>query len=306
MLQRAAMLADGVSIGYPRTHAARGERIENPNMSTCYGLVYPLWAGELGQDDLLDRALGEVGVDFVTVPIATGALLRIAPWRPSPPARFRTRGGWHIPLRGAAQAATLKRIPQAGWFGKRDPLRPVLDQLAARRLPAIARIDLRAAAVLREQGDHLSMVNAWGESEPGCGACVLNPELRELLHAAVAMAQDAGFDACEIVDWCVDCATTRASASRPLSWNPTVRALLDVCFCAACRQTADEEGIDADQAARSVRVHSRRALLDPTTSLAADPGADELLARYREARGAKCDEWLARFTQRHTSGTIFH
>ena len=299
------MLADGAPIGYPRRRAAHGGLGRVLGMNGRYGLVYPLWCYAGGQDDLLDRALGEVGADFCTLPLVTGPLSRLTPWTERSTAMFQTRGGWHAPLHAQRATTVLKRIRQASWFGKRDILAKVLDVLRTRRLPAGARIDLRAAAALAPHGEHLAAINAWGDADPSAGACVLNDEVRELLRATLECVADLGFAGYQTVDWCVDCAANRHTG-RALDWHPTVRRLLDICFCAACRQAAAEDDIDPDQVARSVRVHAERGLLNPEHDLAAAVAADELLTRYWGARTNRNDAWLDRLAAQHTTLRATH
>ena len=64
-------------------------------MSMDVGIVYQLWNDRVGSDDLFDRAVGEIGLDHVTIPAVTGPFEQIrfagqADWR-----FFQSEGGWH-------------------------------------------------------------------------------------------------------------------------------------------------------------------------------------------------------------------
>ena len=55
-------------------------------MAADFGLVYPLWNHTRAADSLLDRVVGEVGIDHLTVPVVTGAQTQ-----------FRLSGGFESP-----------------------------------------------------------------------------------------------------------------------------------------------------------------------------------------------------------------
>ena len=72
------------------------------------------------------------------------------------------------------------------------------------------------------------------------------------------------------------------------------------CFCESCRQVAVRADIDADLAARSVRVHFDRLAAQPPVN-GADEAivTDELLAAYQASRAADLNAWLAQVAEHH-------
>jgi len=278
-----------------------------------FGLVFPLWNLMDGPRELLQRAVGEIGIDHLTVPAVTGPLTQFRLCGDLPHPTFSTEGGWHYPPGRDGYAVCGVRPHAAHWFGRRDLLAQLRDEAVRRGLRLFMRLDLRAVAPRAEQQRHLCPRNAWGDELPAAGACVSHPELRELLRATLADLQryePAGF---ELVDWAPSLPVDRGHA-RPLAWDETVRALLDLCFCPACREialgAADADRTDAgrlpldpDAAARSVRVHVQR-LLSSAGDGAARTNAerDPLLAEYCRAVAADSHAWLSRLRERYAGG----
>lgn len=268
-------------------------------MGGDYGLVYPLWTDPHGPGTLLDRAIGEVGLDHLTVPTVTGPITQFRLDPANPPHTFVSEGGWQFHPHSACYTGSSIRPRPARWLGKRDVLAEVCDYARQRKLPVILRIALRAVTTLLEQEPHLRSRNAWGDELVSAGACVLNPVLRELLHDALEDAlryEPSGF---QLVDWVPDLPRDH-DRLRPLDWQPLARKLADICFCPACRQTANGAGIDAEQAARSVRVHVEQLLTHPADErLSAKVHTDELLNAYQQARRRDTAAWLQRLAETH-------
>ncbi len=276
-------------------------------MDAQFGVVLPLWSYAADSGALLDRVHGEVGIDFVTVPVITGeqACFRLcAEPRPADadaPALgdepyFHTEGGWHFPPAMKIYSVAGSRPVKARWFGAADVLARLREHSDRLRIRRFLRIELRAVRALSEHEPHLGQRNAWGQEVPSAGLCACNPGVRELLRATLddlARYEPAGF---ELADWMPDHAVD-CTRPRPLDWHcPRVRRLLDICFCAACRQVAERAGFDPDQAARSVRVHVRR-LVGAPPGAELEPEADTVLDAYGGARVADCAQWLQRLAQ---------
>jgi hypothetical protein len=276
-------------------------------MDAQFGVVLPLWSYAADRGALLDRVHGEVGIDFVTVPVITGeqACFRLcAEPRPADadaPALgdepyFHTGGGWHFPPAIKIYSVAGSRPVKARWFGATDVLARLREHADRLRVPLVMRIELRAVRALSEHEPHLGQRNAWGQEVPSAGLCVCNPGVRELLRATLddlGRYEPAGF---ELADWMPDHAMD-CTRPRPLDWHwPTVRRLLDICFCPACRQIAERAGVEPDLAARSVRVRVRRVMGAP---LGPEPAreADAVVTEYCAARVADCGQWLRRLAQ---------
>lgn len=266
-------------------------------MSGNFGMVYPLWTYPRGPAELLDRAIGEVGLDHLTIPVVTGRIEQFRLEAPVPPHYFVSEGGWHYPPDLSCYDAGPVKPRPARWFGKRNLLAQIQEHAAKRGIPLIFRIDVRSATTLLEHHPHLRSRNAWGEEVVSAGACVLNPDLRELLHATLddlLHYEPAGF---QLADWAPDLPTDRHDA-RPMDWQPLTRHLLDICFCPACRQA----GTDPDAAARSVTVYLERALENPNDEdIALKARQDEVLNAYRLAKQRDTAAWLQRLAHTHSA-----
>ena len=261
-------------------------------MSAHFGIVLPLWSYAADGGAVLDRVAGEVGIDHVVVPAVTGAQaqFRLAPDLAEP--YFHTEGGWHFPPNTKVYGASGVRPVKARWFGASDHLARLREHLQRLAVRLVLRIDLRSVVALAEQEPHLAQRNPWGQAVPLAGPCVGNPNLRELLRATIEDLQRYQPGGFELVEWVPDHAVN-SQASRPVAWHLTGERLLDICFCAACRQIAERAGIDADQAARSTRVQFGRASDRPAREVALC-AEDEVVAQYRAARLTDCGGWLRR------------
>ena len=260
-------------------------------MTADFGAVYPLWDYAADEGRLLEQAAGDIGLDHITIPVVTGAQMQFRPGGADTP-HFHTEGGWHFRAASKTYATAALRPPKARWLAGGDVLAQVRERAAELNLRLLLRVDVRAVRALVDQQRHLCQRNAWGQEVPFAGGCACNPDLRELLRVTLddlRRYEPAGY---EVVDWAPDTAADRGAA-RPLAWHADVRRLLDVCFCASCRQVAERGGIDPEQAARSVRVQVERHLGKPA-SKAGGADDDPVVAAYVSTRAADCCQWLQR------------
>lgn len=263
-------------------------------MAAEFGILYYLWDFAADDGRLLERVVGEVAIDHVVVPVVTGARTTFHPLvRPDAP-NFHTDGGWHFRPSTKAYQNVVLRPRKARWFAAGDLLAQLRERVATWNLKLHARIDMRAVQQLVDDQPHVMQRNAWGQETPAAGACASNADVRELLRATLEDLSRYGLAGYELRDWQPDHAVDHA-CSRPYDWHPRVRQLLDMCFCASCRQIAERAGIDADQVARSVRVQVERLLGEGAArapSEASEP--DQLVAAYVSARAADTATWLRR------------
>jgi hypothetical protein len=255
-----------------------------------FGIVYPLWSHADGGGDLLARAIGEVGIDHITVPVVTGPRVAYRAYATEPPKVFTTEGGWHYPPNTRAYAGV--RPKSAGWFGKRDLLARVCETAAKRGLKVYFRIDIRHIPALLDRNPHLRGRNCFGDEMTYAGACLCNPQLRELLRNTMtdlARYEMAGFQLMEM------------SLSRPDRWQRdqmsiTVNSsvLCNVCFCAACDQVVTGAGVEPNAAARAAQDAIPRI---PTPEARKRPrvaALPETLDEYQQARLLDLNLWLTR------------
>lgn len=259
-------------------------------MQGSYGIVYPLWSHDAG-GELLDRAIGEVGLTHITIPAVSGAARAFRAWSSSPPKVFHTDGGWHYPPDLARYRSSSVRPRPAGWFGKRNVLARVCEDAQRRGVQVVFRIDMRRIPAWLAHAPQILQRNAWGDEMPGL-ACCLNAEWRELLADTLDDLSAYGPAGYEILSWRVD----EPAEDKPVAgaaFKADAQRLLSMCFCPSCRQAATASGVDAEQAARSATVHIQRDLSRPASSAATVLDTDEALAAYTRARQQDAAGWLA-------------
>ncbi len=262
-------------------------------MPAEFGIVYPLWDFAADEGRFLERLVGEVPIDQVTVPVITGAWTAFRPVVGGDLPLFHTDGGWHYRPASRPYAGGAIRPRKARWFSAGDQLAQLGTRLASLGIRLVARIDLRAARSVIEDQPHVAQRTAWGQETPDAGACVCNPDVRAALRAVcedLARYSPAGY---ELVNWAPDHDVN--ADTRDFAWDLDLARLWGTCFCAACRQVAERAEIDVDRVARSVRVSVERRLESPLGD--ASSADDPLLSMYRAARAADCAAWLRRLAE---------
>jgi hypothetical protein len=257
-------------------------------MNSDFGIVYPLWTDPTGPGELLDRAIGEVGLNHLTVPVVTGAIERFRLNPAAPPHHFVTEGGWHYPPDSSCYQAGPVKPRTARWFGRKDVLKRVCDFARSRDVRVVFRIDLRAVPSLIEHEPHLLTRNAWGDDVPAAGLCVLNPNVRELLRGTLDDLSRYGPAGFQLEWWSPDTQPTEP-ARRLALWSWWATQLADCCFCPACQQA----GTDSAEARKRVCVH-----LDALAGEIDEFGAgqalrnDTVLREYHESKLRDTANWL--------------
>ncbi len=283
------MLAEGRRIGYSR----RAE-LGIDAMGSEFGIVYPLWHYAADGEDFLDRLVGEVGIAHVTVPVVTGAVEQFRFGVETEAPYFQSEGGWHFPPTAKLYAAAGARPVKARWFGHTDVLDRLREQLQRLGLELVVRLDLPNLRTLVEGEPHLGHRNAWGQAMPTMGLCWSHPAARELFRATLEDLQRYHPIGVQFVS---------APAYRDLDGLPMVVGYLrlglgselGMCFCPACRQIGERDGLDPEAVARSVRFRTTRQAAAPSAS--ADDGlpSDEW-DEYCTAQSDDFAEWLCRLT----------
>lgn len=260
-------------------------------MKPSFGVVYPLISRREAFPALLDRAAGEVGIGHVTLPVVTRPNQAVSVVDRAPRDASH-EGGWQYTPAGCHYVSSI-RPRVAEWVGRGNLLKRVREYAAEQRLAVYLRIDLLRVPSLCEHHSHACAFDAWNQPIAGGLLCAAQPEVRSLLRETLSELAEYEPAGVELEDFgpseLIACA-----ADRPLSWFPAVRRLLDVCFCPACREIATAAGIDADQAARSVRAHVERLLSEPPTDQDARVNEDPVLSAHTAARRRELRKWLAR------------
>ncbi|MGE0482316.1 MAG: hypothetical protein AB7Q17_17805 [Phycisphaerae bacterium] len=256
-----------------------------------FGIVYPLWCHTREPGGLLDRAAGEVGIDFITVPVVTGEIeqFRLG-WFPEQP-YFHTEGGWHFPPRAPLYAASGIKPRAAKWCGSRDVLADVCEEATKRGIRVLARLEHADCAALTAAAPHLARRDAWGSAYPRAKPCLLNPAFHELVRATVEDLQRSGVAGVQLGRFTIEQEYAAASTVAVIASGA---GLMTCCFCAACREAAGRAGVDAESAERSVRVtgakSGERRASPPGNVIA--PDGEPLLREYVGAMRGAWRDWL--------------
>lgn len=251
---------------------------------TKFGLELPLWDFSAAAGNLLERAVGEVGIDYVVIPAVTGELTSFRPhWFPDAPT-FHTEGGWHFPPTAKMYAASGVKPHRARWTAQRDMLRPVLDAAAAAKLAVFLSLNVQRHATWMDAEPHLLECTAWGQLKYPGSPCLLNPPVRELLRATLRDLQRFGPAGYVLQNLVMDDVRGHGCIDPGVSYT---------CFCAACRGAAEEGGIDAEAAARSVRVICAQAFASAAQAIDA-VRREPLLNAYRAHRLRAALGWVER------------
>lgn len=126
-------------------------------MAVDFGLVYPPWNHTKAAGNLLDRVVGEVGIDHLTVPAVTGeqTQFRLIGGFESP--YFHTEGGWHFPPQVKLYAASGVRPRAAKWLGTRDPIADIREAAEKLGLRVVLRVDLSRVRQIVDQAPQMSV-----------------------------------------------------------------------------------------------------------------------------------------------------
>lgn len=266
-------------------------------MPLQFGIVLPLWSYAQDEGALLDRAAGEIALDFITVPVVTGPAVHLRfGAEPTQPV-LHTGGGWHYPPDAGAYRSSGLKPQKARWFGQAD----VLARLArhAERLMVAwhAHVDLSGLTGLTESAPHTARRNAWGQDLTFTGPCLVNPNVRELVGETLADLRRYGVAGFELAGGLID------GRIEGLPTSAVKRRWLEKCFCPACRQVAIAAHGDGEAAGRYLREQAARAL-NPEEDVRATSNDDAILQHYVEVRRADHACWLARLRREQPEQTL--
>ena len=233
-------------------------------MDDAFFWCYPWDLLDDGLDAAVARLSGEIGVTGLTVAAVTASVDAVRPR--IRPVRVRQPAAAHFRPDPTKYGAT--RIRPGGVSSKsgRNPLDLIAKAAGRSGLRLRARLTLFDNAALAQRHPMAACVDAYGQPS-AARLCTNNPDVREYALAVIDdLTSHYPLSAIELES--SDFAGRAASfASSECGVEPTeaLSALLALCFCAACRQRADDAGLDPETVARSVRELADRVFhLDPT------------------------------------------
>lgn len=259
-----------------------------PESAPSFGVVYALWNHTREPGNLLDRLVGEVGIDHITIPVVTGREEQFRPFFFPETPYFGTEGGWHYPP-GPAIAATGIKPHVAAWCGRRDVLRQVCDDARRAALAVHFRLTFAQAHDLCRNHPQLAATNAWGQVPLDPSACYSNPQFRALVEATFADLARYEPAAIQLDELEFDRDLTAAH------WrSDTPSPFVNTCCCSSCRQIALAGGIPLDDAVAAARDRVLRPPADFAAVAAAvpEPRRDPVLREYTEVRRRSLNAWM--------------
>lgn len=272
-------------------------------MLVDFGLVLPPWNFSHAAGNLLDRVVGEVGIDHLTVAAITGPMVQYRLGAEFDAPYFYTEGGWHFSPQAKLYAATGVRPHAARWAGSRDTLGPMREYASKHGLKFILRINCRGLQRPLASLPETRMRTAWGGELAGYGACTSSPVFRELVQAAVADLQSYEPDGFELDRVRSGEEELQLGVPRPLLWEGLLKYWVRTCFCPACRQTATRAGVDVSAAVRVVQNFGHeyaRAGFTPELNQKL-----ESLGPYWDARRADLDHWIEHIAATVAPRTVY-
>jgi hypothetical protein len=214
--------------------------------------VHPLEFREAETDAVLDHLRGELGLSGLSLELATPAL-RLLRLRPSPPTLLQAAGGTWFDTDEERYSSTCCKPTRAGDARARRAVERLVRACHDTRFPLRAVISASRTARIARRFPQLACRNALGV-ESRRALCLANPDVRGWLKSLLGEVAERfvpeGIVLADFrVEWteAKDAALTGAAPSTPES-----RALLSLCFCAACREYAGRSGVDVDEAHRTV------------------------------------------------------
>jgi len=218
-------------------------------------LICNLWEiQERGIEDALDCVQGELGADGVTVIAASRPIVRLLRTNGEGPRIFRSRGGLFFHPDEGRFIRTRYKPVVAESLRSRNVLAD-LDQSCQRRALSLSAI-VNTALLGRIVAKHhdAACESAFGDVSPA-RLCLNNPDVVALCRGLIVdLSTNYKLSSIELRDMTNVLDTDLfVSASPPDVVDDVERALMGICFCPSCLQSADRAGIDGENAARRVR-----------------------------------------------------
>jgi len=258
------------------------------SMIKTYLTGYPWDLMNADAGAVLDRFHGEVGASGVAVWVGLGAVTRVR-LPGHAPRVVQTRGGLFFqPGDAGFDATRLKPIVSTG-MKSHEWLADLSGACAERGLSVRALLSCGRLGRVAQRHPEMACKNVLGGVSQR-GVCLVNPDVQAFFDAVLRDLDERGlFDSMVLADtyfgWSEAC-DTPAPTDVPL--GDTERALLSVCFCESCLQSAAVAGVDIAAARRSATV-MLDSFLDAGTpadgSLATALADNEPLRQYLTWRG---------------------
>ena len=252
-----------------------------------------------GVDAALGRLAGDLGIDTVTITATHPGIYQVRP-RPLGGRRtFESAAAAHFLPDSARYGSSRIRPHAAAWLKNRNPLERIARVAERERLSLRARISCLKGEELVSRYTHAACVNVFGDPSREW-LCASNPDVREYVASLIDdLWTNYGLDAVELED--LDARDERTLvACRTLSNNEAL-GLTSGCFCASCRQRANDAGLDLD-AVRTALIDQWQTACNGRAGQQPDPSSgessDALIGPCVEVRAAAIASFLQSIKKR--------
>ncbi len=216
--------------------------------------AFPWDLTDEGEDEVLDRLHGEIGVTGLSVWAASPPVVQLRP-RDVTPRVFRTRGGLCFHSDETRYAATRCKPMVAGWVKAKEPLRRMAEACNARGMPLRLIISASMTGRLAQRHPEMACKNLFAVESHRC-VCLSNPDVRTYLECVMRELAET-FEPAAIVVRDFEIAWPDATGPdfrTSIELGAVERVLLETCFCESCLQRAAQADVDAEMVRRSAVV----------------------------------------------------
>lgn len=242
-------------------------------MKDAFFWCYPWDLLDEGPDVALDRIVGEIGANAISLATTYHSVAQLRPRAPEGPAHFHAEAAAHFQPNSACYAATRIRPLPAAWMKSRNPLERIADACRKRAAALRAWVVACHGSALVARYPDAACKDAFANRSPSW-LCPANPDVREYVAALAADLSSYPIAAIELESPGFDSGPhAHAHEKSGLALGSVERLLFSLCFCESCFQSALDANIDAEAVLRSVRVH-----LEPT--IAGHPPRSAALADF--------------------------
>lgn len=217
------------------------------------GYAYPWdYAGDPGAAARAAR----LGLDVVAVAACYHVVRAVTPLHPRHRIHQAERAACYVPLRESAWAGQ-RLVPSApAWDPSGRSFGEARRQLSEQGLEVAAWVVLTHNSTLGARHPELVVRNAFGDGYP-YALCPSNDDVRLYCATLVREVATSGPLAGLVVEACGPMGLEHGGHHDRVEfagWDAPRRALLSICFCAACRSRYAAAGLDADSLAATVRA----------------------------------------------------
>ena len=221
-------------------------------MAKAFFWCYPWDLEDEGYDRALGRLAGEIGVDAVSVAAVLDDLTEFRSRELNGPRTIVRQAAAHFHPSSKHYANTRLRPTAAAWMKSRDPLGQITKRARQHSLQCRAWAVCCRNSLLAARHPMAACVDVFGDPI-AARLCPSNPDVREYVAALVDdLSSNHAIDAIELEEVGFGAGARCAPLETGVALGPIGGILKGWCFCASCRQRAEEAGLDVQEVTAAV------------------------------------------------------